>query len=564
MPLENKLHDEVKKREKIEYFLTAVLVVFGILLLTTALFFVLRPYIAKPSEGAVVKGWMAVIIGVVIAFGAYMAMTNRLSPTLIILLLFIVGYVLRMGYVLYTPTAKGQHDTFSKNFNGHEAYAWTIFDTGKLPLKNDYQFYHPPLNALVQAGFMKYIAGLTHNLTNIFGLGSYFPSAFSYGKLSYLDENRWFLYSSCQILSVSYSFITAIMLVKIIGLFNFSDKTKVFLSAFVILYPRHIQFAGMLNNDPLSYMLGVCAMYSALKWQKEGKKLTWILLCGLAVGLGMMAKLSSATICLPIAGIFIYEFIHTLSKREGAMPFSKMAMQYGLFLLICAPIGLWFQVYASIRFDQEFGFVFSNLNKALSTKRHPFFERFFIAFDLKEYFGNLYCVPFSTMNETRTEYLVDGNYNLFSYCLKSSIFGEFTWKNADGLAAAALVFAYLSLGFLIISLIWAIVKCAKTRKENSLFHRAGINPSDLIFVCLLVLSQTLSETYFYIQMPYACTMDFRYILPLILGIALTLGYTQKILAVEGGKFSTAINRLTVLSIGCFLAVSALFYCVAML
>jgi hypothetical protein len=120
------------------------------------------------------------------------------------------------------------------------------------------------------------------------------------------------------------------------------------------------------------------------------------------------------------------------------------------------------------------------------------------------------------------------------------------------------------LGFLIISLIWAIVKCAKTRKENSLFHRAGINPSDLIFVCLLVLSQTLSETYFYIQMPYACTMDFRYILPLILGIALTLGYTQKILAVEGGKFSTAINRLTVLSIGCFLAVSALFYCVAML
>jgi hypothetical protein len=62
-------------------------------------------------------------------------------------------------------------------------------------------------------------------------------------------------------------------------------------------------------------------------------------------------------------------------------------------------------------------------------------------------------------------------------------------------------------------------------------------------------------------MPYACTMDFRYIMPLILGIALTLGYTGKILATEGGKFSTALNRLTLLSAAAFLISSTLFYCV---
>ena len=240
-PLETPLRKKIKRQEKIEYGLTAALVILGVFLLTMVLFFVLRPYIGVYREGAVARMFTVVAIGLVGAFAAYMAITKRLSPAMIILLLLAVGYILRVGFVLATPTSKGQHDTFSKNFNGHEAYAWTIFDTGKLPIKNDYQFYHPPLNALVQAGFMRYVSGLVQSLTNIFGLGEYFPKAFSYGKLSYLDENRWFLFSSCQILSVAYSFITAVMLVKIIKLFPFSDKTKILLSAIVIFYPRHIR-----------------------------------------------------------------------------------------------------------------------------------------------------------------------------------------------------------------------------------------------------------------------------------------------------------------------------------
>ena len=133
----------------------------------------------------------------------------------------------------------------------------------------------------------------------------------------------------------------------------------------------------------------------------------------------------------------------------------------------------------------------------------------------------------------------------------------------DGLAVLSLVIAYLSAAFLAISLIWAIVKCLQTRgKADSLFKRADLAVSDLIFVFLLVQSQALSEMYFYMQMPYACTMDFRYILPIILGIALTLGYTHKILAVEGGKFSKIINRLTGISVICFLTISSLFYCLA--
>ena len=562
-PLETPIDKKAKRQEKIEKWLTELLIYLGVFLVTLCLFLTVKPLIEVQRKGAVAQSIIAVGFAVIILFAAYMGITKRLTTARIVYLLLLAGFILRVGYMLYTAANARQQDTYSKNFNGHEAYAWTIFDTGKLPTSNDYQFYHPPLNALIQAGFMRFMSGLTQAFTKLFGLGDYFPSAFQYSRPSYItDETRWFLYSSCQILCVLYSMITAVVLVKTVWLFDFSNKTKLLLSAFVIFYPRHIQFAGMLNNDAISYMFGVIAMYHALKWQKGNKHFARIILCALAVGLGMMAKLSSATVCLPIAGVFIYEFICTLQKKEKALSFWKMCTQYGVFLLICAPIGLWFQVYANVRFDQEFGHVFSNLNRALSTARHSFFERFFIAFDLKEYVGSLYCVPFSTMDATRTEYLVDGNYNLFAYALKSSIFGEFSYWQGEGFAVSSLLFAYLSAGLLTISLIWAGICCFRTRgKKDSLFNRAQLNAPDLLFVVLLVLSQVLSEVYFYIQMPYACTMDFRYIMPLILGIALTLGYTGKILATEGGKFSTALNRFTLLSAAAFLISSTLFYCV---
>lgn len=232
------------------------------------------------------------------------------------------------------------------------------------------------------------------------------------------------------------------------------------------------------------------------------------------------------------------------------MSWQKTIMQYALFLLICAPVGLWFQVYAKVRFDQDFGFVFSNLNKKLYTGDHSWFARFVFPFDLSEFFGSLYCKPFS------------GNYWLFNYALRSSIFGEFSYWQGEGFATCAILFAYMVATLLFISMIWCVIRAVKTRKsEDGLYKKSGFVFTDVLFMVLLVLSQTLSEIYFYIKMPYGCTMDFRYIMPLILGLGLLLGMTRKMLAVEGGKTSTILNRLLLISVIAFLTTSSLFYCV---
>jgi hypothetical protein len=71
-----------------------------------------------------------------------MGVTKRLKSAHIIVALLAIGYALRLGYMLAAPATDRQHDVFTKNFDGHEAYAWTIFETGALPTTNRYQMYH--------------------------------------------------------------------------------------------------------------------------------------------------------------------------------------------------------------------------------------------------------------------------------------------------------------------------------------------------------------------------------------------------------------------------------------
>ncbi len=555
---------EKKQRNGWKFCLLEAGLYIAVFLLTLLLFLLFKPAAGGSSigigAGAVAQSLQALGIGACLAVGGYLFATKKLTFKRAVVLLLIVGYILRVGYMLYTPASVRQHDTYTKNFDGHEAYAFTIFETGALPNSNVYQFYHPPLNAAVQAAFMKFTQSLFGGLSRLYPQGEEFLSIFTYGKPDYIDETRWFLYSSCQILALLYSFVACVVSLKILKLFDFSSPTKLLLAALVVLFPRGIQFSGMLNNDALAFTLAVCALYFALKWQKQGKKWIDILLCGLFVGLGMSAKISMATVCLPIAGVFIVALVETLKKKDGALGVSRLFLQYGAFLLLCAPVGLWFQVYAKIRFDQAFGHVFSNLNHKLYTGDHSFFSRFILCFDFSEYFGSLWCRPF------------EGNYYLFNYALRSAIFGEFSYPQGEGLGVLAVLTAYITVILLAIALVYSAIWILRKNRmgkgallpDSNLKTRAKAalgDWKDLLFAFLLVQSQVIGEIYFYIKMPYGCTMDFRYIMPMILGIGLTLGYAQKALVAVGTAGAERLNRFLSTSVTVFLISSTLFYCV---
>ena len=110
----------------------------GVLILTLFLFLLFKPFAGVYRPGVVAQSFMALSLGVCAVFVAYMGMSKRLTTRHIVIIFLIAGYVIRVGYMLYTSAATRQQDTYTKNFDGHEAYAWTIFSTGKLPADNFY------------------------------------------------------------------------------------------------------------------------------------------------------------------------------------------------------------------------------------------------------------------------------------------------------------------------------------------------------------------------------------------------------------------------------------------
>ncbi len=422
-------------------------------IITGVCFYLLKPYYEFWNRKGAVAQSLCVAVFIILAIaGIYCKKTGKMTPDLLLKLILVAGYVVRLTYMLYTPVAVRQYDTYNRALTGHEAYAWIIYSTGKLPTTNDYQFYHPPLNAFVQATFMRVTNGLTEILQKVFGLGDAIPSEYLSGMPTVtssayvgLTEYRYYLYSTTQILAVIWSVVTMFSLVKILKLLGLKGYALAAVSAFAVFFPRHIEFAGQVNNDALAYMFQMLSVYYCLRWWKRGRRLYDLLICAVCIGLGMMAKISAAVICIPIGCVFAYEFFREIGKvvseqKNGVSGAWKkvayMAACYVLFLCICAPIGLWFQVYAYKTFGQEFGFVFSNLNGALSTTHHNWFERLFITLDPNEYFGTLYCIPFCTIKDgVTTAY---NNYNLPLYQLRSALFGEFNnYKGGECFSATA-------------------------------------------------------------------------------------------------------------------------------
>ncbi len=480
----------------------------------------------------------------VIALAIQFIFSKKISTTNKIIVLMVIGFIIKMSYPLGNICKDRQHDVWGDT--SHEGYAWTIYDTGKLPTTNEWQFYHPPLNAFIQATFMKFFDALTQLIQKF---TSFSIEGFMDGQGG-TEAYRYYLYSSCSILSVFYSVIASFVMVKTLIAMGIKDTALVLSSAVVILFPTLTVFAGALNNDPLAFTCSCLAVYKCVKWWKCGKRWSDILFCGLFIGLGMNTKLNSAVVALPIAFVFIYEFVRSCKKKEDALSVKKIILQFAAFLIVCAPIGLWFSVYTKIRFGQKLGYIAGEtggLNPALSTKEHGFVERFLICFDKDQYFGSIEVRPF--INGT-TGHM--NNYYILDYALKTALMGEYSYLNFEFFTSNGIIFAYLALITFAISFVYYVVFLIRRGKRDEVVTK-------FIFITILAFSFIVSFVYFNIKMPYACTQDFRYIMPLILVFACMIGAMES-KREEMGRFGKVIGRtLSVTVISLLACMSTMFF-----
>ena len=421
-------------------------------------------YMVEPYVGSKANIFIIFLISILsIGYIAYCKKNNCLNYKTLSLLIIMIGVLVRGLYILKTSIYQRQHDVETLYSNGHLRYIYNLFTTGKLPVSNDWQFYHPPLFHLIGAGWLK--------LNSIIGLP--------------LDRSL----EGLQTLTLIFSSLTLFVSYKIIDTFKIKDKYKFMLIAFMAFYPTFIILSGSVNNDCLLTLLEFSIIYYLINWYKNTSWYNTMILA-IITGLCVMTKLNGAIMAIPILYVFIKKFIDVYKNDKKI---GKIITKIIIFGLISLPIGLWYQVREYVLFGSNGVPVPGDF---LYIGNYSLFERFF-------------SISFGSLVKIFCQ--IPGDYNLFSYIVKCSIFGEYSYQNMSFVHVFML---FLNFILVIVSTIY-IFKYIIRKKE----HNFVLNV--LIFVWLINLISFYS---FNLKYPYICTMDYRYIIPTVFSGITIVGY----------------------------------------
>ncbi len=406
---------------------------------------------------------------------------GRLSTGKLISLILLAAFFIRLGYVIRCPYNINQHDVESLQSSGHLSYIYRLANGDGLPQSNTWQFCHPPLHHLLASGIF--------SMSRSFGI----------------SETGSF--ENIQLLTLAYSHITtAIWCLILLGVGI--KKTALLISCGLIAFhPTFTILSASINNDILTIMLMSVAIYQLFKWYYS-PSIKNALIIGTFVGFAMMSKFSAALIAVVVAIVVLIKF---LTDKEYKI--SSFLAQAGAFLVTMIPLGLWFQIRNMIKFSQPLGYVAPlSTDSALYTGNESLLTRFLFAPEIEN--TKLFCAPFEDVN-------------IIAYTLRCSVFGEYKW----GATAICTILLALNITMIALAVVSAIIMMTR--------YKGYKNSNSIIFSVLLIVHITFF-IYFYIQSPFGCTMDFRYIVPTLLGNIGLLAMCAQQMQHSGKKLIRAI------------------------
>ncbi|MDO4515517.1 MAG: glycosyltransferase family 39 protein [Bacillota bacterium] len=396
-------------------------------------------------------------VGVLIMVGAavWIMLTHpELDRSEIFLwLILVLGILMRVGYMLYTPAYVRGHDLgkCSLDSNGHVAYILHLLQ-GELPPNNSYQFYHPPLFHALSAIAMACYRAL---------------SGFS-------DPGQ--LLEAAKTVSCAASIVTLFYARNLCRQLRLSDEATLIAVSLAAFLPNHYLLAGRVNNDSLAVMFMTAILYYTLRWYKRQE---WGALVKLALcfGLGMMTKISVGVFALVTGCVMILVLYRRLREKNG-LPIIR---QFVVFGLIAFPLGLWYPIRNLILFQQPFNYVLRISEESeVYCGGYSLWERFGL---IKNF--EIYDHPFE-------------DYNVWSYLLKGSLFGEFSFNMGKVIPGLLIL-----INLLLILLSLAAMALVLIRHRTAQW-------TVLICFWLVLMGSYIN---FNIQYPFGCTMDFRYVVP---------------------------------------------------
>lgn len=293
--------------------------------------------------------------------------------------------------------------------------------------------------------------------------------------------------------------------------------------------PGFYLMAATVNNDSLAFCFMLWIVLCFIRWYKTGK-LTSLAALAAGFGLGMMTKMSVGILAVPIGSCMLVRLIRR--RKEAA---ASLLRQYGIFLAIAVPAGMWYPVRNLLRFGQSFTYVLDLKNGGMQPLGNISLWKRLLPWGIGDWLNPVFAD-------------VDTDYNMPEYLLKSSLFGEYTF---DGMGGSAYVLFVVNLLLILLSLaalIYLAVVYVRRRRALS----AGI-----VAVWGLWM---ISYVSFNIRYPYGCSMDFRYVPMTVFSWAAALAVMSGEMWKQGGvrrAFAAVCYGLT----GCFAVLSVVCYSV---
>ncbi|MBO6138299.1 MAG: glycosyltransferase family 39 protein [Lachnospiraceae bacterium] len=264
-----------------------------------------------------------VVILAIFSAAALLSFLLRKRRDGILVFTALCAFILRLVYIIYTPTDIRQHDVIGfGGTRGQAAYIEWFYNNGLKLIQTDprdkWGFFQPPLHHVLAAGWLK--------LNTLMGV----PYARATENIQYL--------------TLIYSLILLFYAYRLFKYFKLSGKALYAAFALVAFHPSFILLSGSVNNDMLCILLTVMTVYYALKWY-DSRSYADIIKTALCMGLSMMTKLSGVLSAPAVAFLFLYVWI-----KGGRSDFLKYLKEYLIFGLISVPIGMWFPIRSYLKF----------------------------------------------------------------------------------------------------------------------------------------------------------------------------------------------------------------------
>ena len=402
-------------------------------------------------------------------------------------LLIAAGIMLRFVYILYTDSGSRQHDVGNWSGNtGHAGYILYWFQNGlKLPdfdIRTRWQYYQPPLHHWLMA--------LTLRLFT--GCGMEFKTACE----------------ALQVLPFLYSCLILVICERLFRQVGLDGLPLVTAMAIPCFHPTFVLMGGSFGNDLLSVLFMLLTLVFALRWYEE-PTLRRILPIALSIGLGMMAKLSAWMTAPAVALLFLVVLIRDRKSWKSLLA------QFVLFGLICAPLGLWWQ----IRNYAAFGVPLTYIPR-LPTTNSQYCGNLSAAKRLFDFGGDQLRFVYFALTMFRAPY---NEYNPTLGLFKSALFDEcahgVSVLNFPAIAVSGplLFWTGTALGLLCFGAFVFVMM----RRDT------GLDGVRRAFFAVFALTLLLCFYLFCFAYPYACTMNIRYCAPLIPVFVMGLGLLLK-------------------------------------